>query len=154
MAFDAFLQIDGIDGESADDAHKGQIDVQSWSWGATNSGSVGSGGGGGSGKVAFQDFHITKAVDAASPPLMLACATGQHIKSAKLFVRKSSDGRDDYLVYTLTDVLVSSFGDHGASGEAPGEDVEFRYRRIEMAYTTASGKTVRAGWDLATNKKV
>ena len=153
MAFDAFLQIDGIDGEAADDAHKGQIDVQSWSWGATNSGSVGSGGGGGAGKVAFQDFHVTKAVDAASPSLMLACATGQHIKSAKLFIRRASGG-PDYLVYTLTDVLVSLFEEHGATGDAPGEDIAFRYRRVEMAYTTAGGQTMKASWDLATGKKV
>jgi len=43
---DYFLKIDGVDGESSDDKHKNQIDILSWSWGASNSGSMASGGGG------------------------------------------------------------------------------------------------------------
>ena len=35
-AFDAFLEIKGIDGESTADKHKGQIEIESWSWGATS----------------------------------------------------------------------------------------------------------------------
>ena len=51
-AVDYFLKIDGIDGESMDSTFAKNIDVQSWSWGETNSGSMSSGtGGGGVGKV-------------------------------------------------------------------------------------------------------
>ena len=32
-AFDYFLKLDGIPGESTDAKHKGEIDVLSWSWG-------------------------------------------------------------------------------------------------------------------------
>ena len=35
---DYFLKVKGIDGESADGKHKGEIDVESWSWGETQSG--------------------------------------------------------------------------------------------------------------------
>src|ERR1700722_2677078 len=59
-AVDYFLTLDGIKGESADDKHKGEIDIMSFSWGATNTGTHASGGGGGAGKVNFQDIHITK----------------------------------------------------------------------------------------------
>ena len=38
MAVDYFLKIDGIDGESNDSKHKGSIDVESWSWGETQTG--------------------------------------------------------------------------------------------------------------------
>jgi type VI secretion system secreted protein Hcp len=34
-AFDYFLKIDGIPGESTDSKHKDEIDVLSWSWGET-----------------------------------------------------------------------------------------------------------------------
>ncbi len=157
MASDYLLEIDGIEGESTDDRHKGAIEVQSWSWGASNPGSFGSGGGGGAGKVSVQDFHFTHRVDAASPLLFLRCATGQHIKSAKLFVRKTGGG-GEYLTYTFTDCLVSSFQDQGG-GEAPTEEIALAFRRIEMEYTVqdaagGSGRVVKAGWDLATNKKV
>jgi len=32
MAFDAFLKIEGIDGESTDDKHKKEIEVLSYHW--------------------------------------------------------------------------------------------------------------------------
>ncbi|MCU0504665.1 MAG: type VI secretion system tube protein Hcp [Chloroflexi bacterium] len=156
MASDYFLEIDGIEGESTDEAHRGAIEVQSWSWGASTPSSVGSGGLR-AGKVSIQDFHFTHRVDAASPTLFLRCASGQHIKSAKLFVRKAGGG-DEYLTYTFTDCLVSSFEDQGG-GDAPTEEIAMAFRKIEMEYTVldatgAAGKVVKGGWDLATNKKV
>ncbi len=42
---DYFLKFDGIKGESADAKHKDEIDVESWSFGETNT--VGGGGAGG-----------------------------------------------------------------------------------------------------------
>ena len=52
MAFDAFLKIDGIDGESTDKTHPGEIEISSFSWGVSNPSSVGGrGGGGGAGKA-------------------------------------------------------------------------------------------------------
>ena len=47
MAVDMFIKIDKIDGESKDAKHKNEIDVLSWSWGASQSGSFHVGGGGG-----------------------------------------------------------------------------------------------------------
>ena len=76
---DYFLKIEGVDGESTDDKHKGEIQLESWSVGGTNGGSFGSGGGSGSGKVALQDFHIVKKTDKASAKLLAACCTGQHL---------------------------------------------------------------------------
>ena len=58
-AVDYFLKIDGIQGESKADKHKDEIDIQSFSWGATQSGTFAGGGGGGAGKVSMQDFHFT-----------------------------------------------------------------------------------------------
>ena len=42
------------------------------------------GGGGGEGKASFHDFNFTHHVDKASPVLMKACATGEHIKEATI----------------------------------------------------------------------
>jgi type VI protein secretion system component Hcp len=44
MAVDMFLKIDGVKGESKDQAHTQEIDVFSWSWGMSNSGSAHRGG--------------------------------------------------------------------------------------------------------------
>ena len=66
---DFFLKIDGIEGESTDGKHKGEIDLLSWSWGETQSGAHAAGGGGGAGKVSMQDFHFTMTVNKATPKL-------------------------------------------------------------------------------------
>jgi type VI secretion system secreted protein Hcp len=51
MATDIFLKLDGLDGESSDHAHEKEIDVLSWSWGMTQSGSMHVAKGGGAGKA-------------------------------------------------------------------------------------------------------
>lgn len=159
-AVDYFLKIEGIDGESTDDKHKGEIEVQSWSWGATNAGTHGSGGGGGTGKVHFQDFSITKHVDKASPKLMLACASGEHIKKAVLTCRKAGKEQQEYLKITMSDVLISSFQDGSSHDEViPTDQLSINFAKIEYEYKPqkADGtldSAVKAGWDLATNKKV
>src|SRR3954471_6625325 len=107
MASDYLLEIDGIKGESKDDKHAGTIEISSFSWGATNSGSSASGTGGGAGKVSYQDIHFTTSVNKSSPLLMLACASGQHIKKAVLFVRKQGGDQQEFYTITLEDVLVS-----------------------------------------------
>lgn len=136
-AVDYFLKLDGIDGESTDRAHKGELDVLSFSWGVSNQGSS-TGGGGGAGKVSVHDISITKSVDKSSPKLMVHCATGKHIKSATLTVRRSAnrEGRNgvEYLVITLEDCLISSYqisGDGGGTAE-----------KIELSFSKLTMKTV------------
>ena len=47
MASDIFAKIGDIKGESRDAKHKDEIEVLSWSWGVTQTGSVTRGAGGG-----------------------------------------------------------------------------------------------------------
>ncbi|SPE33099.1 Protein hcp1 [Candidatus Sulfopaludibacter sp. SbA3] len=116
MAFDSFLKLDGIKGESADAKHKGEIDILSFSFGASQTGTHATGGGGGAGKVQIHDIQFTKKVDASSPLLFLNCASGAHIKEATLVVRKAGGQQLEFLKIKLTDVLISSVKPHG-SGE-------------------------------------
>jgi type VI secretion system secreted protein Hcp len=160
-AVDYFLKLDGIDGESADDKHKGEIDLLSFSWGATNTGTGGVGGGSGAGKVAMQDLHFTAKVNKSSPKLMLACATGQHIKSGIITCRKAGGDQQEFLKITLTDVLVSSYqvGGSGGSDIIPVEQVSLNFSKIEKEYKPQKpdgslDSPVKAGWDLKSNKKV
>jgi type VI secretion system secreted protein Hcp len=113
--FDAFLKLDGIKGESADAKHKGEIDISSFSWGLSQTGVQATGGGGGAGKVKAFDFAFVKKTDAASPLLMLNCASGAHIPTATFVVRKAGGEQLEYLKIKLTDVLVSSYKPHGSA---------------------------------------
>ena len=134
-ASDYFLKIDGVDGESSDQSHKGEISIESFSWGMSNSGSM-TGGGAGAGKVQFQDFHFTKTVDKSSPVLMEKVATGEHIKDVKLTVRKAGSDQQTYLVITLKEVMVSSYSASGSTGDAPVEEISLNFEKIEMEYIT------------------
>jgi type VI secretion system secreted protein Hcp len=135
-AVDFFLKFDGIKGESADAKHKDEIDIESWSWGETRGGSGAGGGGGGAGKVAMQDFHFVMRLNKASPALMKACATGQHIKMATLTSRKAGKDQQEYLIFKFHDVLVSSFQTGGSehSEVVPTDQVSFNFAKIEVEY--------------------
>ena len=158
---DYFLKIDGVDGESTDDKHKGEIELESWSFGGANSGSFSSGGGGGSGKVALHDFSFTKKVDKSTPKLFTAHATGEHLKTATLTARKAGKDQQEFLTVTLSPIIVSSYTNSGAAGSdiIPTESISFNFGKIELKYKPqkADGSLaaeVTGGWDVTTNKKV
>ena len=137
-AVDYFLKIDGIDGESTDDQHKGEIDLQSWSWGESQPGLVGgtsaSGGGGGAGKVSVHDMHFRKTVDKATPTLMVSTATGQHYPSATLTVRKAGGQQMEYFKVKLTDVLISSYQAGGTQGSVPTDSFSLNFAKIRTSF--------------------
>jgi type VI secretion system secreted protein Hcp len=160
-AVDYFLKLDGIEGEATADGHKGQIDLESWSWGESQSGTFAAGGGGGAGKVAMQDFHFVMKLNKASPKLFLACATGQHIKEGTLSCRKAGGKQEAFLQVKMSDLLVSSYQTGGSSHSdiVPTEQISLNFAKIEFEYKeqkadgSLSGK-VAAGYDLKAQKKL
>jgi type VI secretion system secreted protein Hcp len=159
---DYFLKIDGIDGESGDAAHKGEIHLESWSWGEQQSGThSGATGGGGAGKVQMNDFLFVMTVNKSSPKLMLACANGEHVKKAVLTCRKAGKEAQEFLKVTMSDLLVSSYQTSG-SGHAdilPTDQISLNYSKIEFEYKEQKadgtlGGAVKAGWDVKANKAV
>jgi len=152
---DYFLKLDGIDGESQDSKHKGDIELESFSWGASNAGTSAYGGGMGAGKVQMQDFHVVTRVNKASPKLMLACANGEHIKKAVLVCRKAGKDQQEYLKITFSDLLVSSFqtGGHAGSDVVPMDQVSLNFSKIEFEYKPQQpdgtlGAVVKSQYDL------
>ena len=158
---DYFLKLDGIDGESQDKKHKGEIDIQSYSMGVTQDGTFSSGGGGGAGKASFQDIHFTKVYDKSSPKLMEACASGKHIGKATFIARKAGGEQEEYLKIEFGDVLISSYQSGGSSGSdvLPTDQFSMNYGKISKEYKeqTAKGSlggSVKAGWNLKENAKL
>jgi type VI secretion system secreted protein Hcp len=157
-----FLKLDGIAGESTHVAHKGEIDVEAWSVGVSRDAPPGGGGGGGgAGKADFDDFHFVSRLSKASPPLLLACATGSHLKEALLSGVKQSESAKgtEFLKYRLADVQVSSFHQSGAEDDGgPVDQFSLSYSKIEVTYTPTTetgkaGKSVKVGYDLKSAKK-
>jgi len=160
MAVDYFLKLDGIKGESADAKHKDEIDIESFSWGLTQSGAHGAGGGAGAGKVSMQDFHFVMRINVASPSLMKSCATGEHIKLATLTCRKAGKDQQEFLTIKMTDVLISSYQTGGSEGaDIPFDQVSLNFSKIEVDYkqqrrdgTLGPGATF--GFDIKSNKSL
>jgi type VI secretion system secreted protein Hcp len=159
-AADYFLKIDGIEGESKDTKHPSELEIESFSWGATQSGSFSSQGGGGAGKVSMQDFHFVVKNGKASPKLMEACATGQHIKQSLLTCRKAGGKQEEYLKVKFSDCLISSFQTGGSGSDIlPLDQISFNFSKLEYEYfeQKADGSlagVVKTGYDLKANKKL
>jgi type VI secretion system secreted protein Hcp len=157
-AFDYFLKIDGIEGESADATHKGEIDLESWAWGESHAHSPGTGGG--VGKVTMNDFTFTTKVSKASPRLFLACAEGSHIKAAWLTARRGAGKAAEYfLKWRFSDLLISSYRTGAVANEAPVDGISFNFAKIEVEYKEqrpdgSFGADFKAGWDIKANQKI
>src|SRR3954471_17502597 len=154
MPFDYFLRIDGIAGESTDAKHQGEIAVQTFLWGETQSAPP-LGGGGGAGKLSAGPLIVTARASKASPPLLLACATGQHLKSAVLSARRAGGGKGqfEFLTISLNDVLITSFEVNATADGGPMDEVSLAFAQIVVEYREqkpdgSAGTVARAGWDL------
>ena len=161
MSSDYLLEIDGIKGESADKKKPATIEIESFSWGVTQTGSHSGGSGGGAGKASFQDVHFTTKVNKSSPLLFQASAEGKHIKKAVLFVRKAGGEQQDYYQITMSDLLISSYQSGGSSSGTnaiPTDQFSVNFTKIEFSYQPqkADGTldtAVKASWNLKENTK-
>lgn len=152
MAFEYFLKLEGIEGESQRKGYEKQIEVEVFEWGEINPGSSG----GGSGKVEMEDFQLVMRSSKASPELFLVCASGQHLKSAVLTALRLGKKSAIAMRWTLSDVLVSSYQIGGAAVEdaPPQEHIGLSFAKIEVEYFPLSGTPLKAGWDRKKNQKI
>src|SRR5215211_147971 len=144
MAVDMFLKITDVKGESKDKSHAGEMEIESFSWGATQLGTSSHGTGAGGGKVSMNDFHFVMRNNSASPTLFLFCANGKHLKDAVLTCRKAGGTQQNFLVVTMSDVLISSYQTGGSqAGEVPMDLISLNYSKMEIDYLaqTAQGTT-------------
>jgi len=126
MAIDVFLKIDGIEGESQDSKHKGEIDVISWSFGITNSEK---------GRARLEDFQVVKAIDLSSPAIFDAVCGGDHIKSAELILRKAGKEQQEFYKVVMEDVIITRQTPATGPGDAlPMEQIALNFAKVEINY--------------------
>ncbi len=141
-AVDMFLQIPGIDGEVTATAHKGWIDIQSWSWGVSQTATAGGGSGGAVGRL---KGHVTliKRIDKTTPLLFKRCSDGTVLPL--ITVELARPGGPTYLKYELNEVLVSSITHGDLDGDGvPDEELQLDFTGAKLTYTQldATGKPV------------
>jgi type VI secretion system secreted protein Hcp len=176
-ASDIYLKIEGIPGESADADHRGEIEVLSWSFGASQPASPRFGGAAASGRAAQGApvtppqgpgaVSVSKPYDPSSAKLVQACAQGKHFPKATLSVRKAGGGQQEYLTYELENVMVSSYslsspggassGGASSGGDRPMESLSLNYTKITYKTSddkSGAGAAGKAGYDVAPAKKI
>lgn len=139
---DCFLEINGIEGESTDDAHPNTIEIQTYQFGSVTT----RGGGIGDGLEPIPSVHdmlITAYSSSASPLLFKASLQGRLFSNddfnnppIKLFCRIAGGDQEDYLIIGLDDVLISSF-DHGNAhdpDDAPLDRFSLSFGRLTVGY--------------------
>ena len=134
-AVDYFLKLDGIEGESTSDRHKGWIDVLSWSWGVSSATSSGAGSGARVGKSCPTDVALTKLVDKATPPLIGGAAGGTVIPNAILIGMRAGEKQQEFLKVEMKNVFVSSYSTGGSGGgDTPVDSVALKFDSMTVSY--------------------
>ena len=162
--FDAFIKIDGVEGESTDAKHKGWIELIQYGMGVKQniSTTASSAGGATAERADFDSFVFSKLIDKSSPLLMLACAAGTHINEIKIELYRAGPDKIKFMEYKLKNSLIRSVLTSSADPNHgfPVELVKINFGKIEWCYVQqkrrggwASGN-IAAGWDLQRNCKV
>ena len=158
MAIDSFLKLGTLKGESVVKGFEDQMQILSWGWGMTQTGTMHSASGGGAGKVDVHDLQVTKYIDAASPTIALACSKGTHFDTAVLTMRKAGGTALEYVTLTLTDVIVSSYSCSAQAGEDMLKDtVALNFGKYKYSYQPQDNKGAKKGgaieatYDIAKN---
>ncbi|NOY76009.1 MAG: type VI secretion system tube protein Hcp [Kiritimatiellaeota bacterium] len=173
MALDAFIQIEGIEGESTDDKHKNWIEVDSYCLGAkqASSGKVSTGGSMTASRTELKPFTFTHVIDKATPKLQEACTKGSNLKKVTFEVcRASAGGQTVFFQVTMINVTLiraelagtpnaDPVGDSilPSGTELPTEEIELLPMKITWKYTEtkkdgAKGGSIEANWDQSLNK--
>ena len=134
MATDIFAKIGDIKGESTDNKHKDEVEVLSYSLGVTNPAHIGTGGGGGAGRATFQDLSLVHKIDKASPQLLQACATGEHLKEATITFRKAGKGQQEFLIVKMNDVIITGVVQSAPSSETGSETVSLEFAKVDWEF--------------------
>lgn len=159
-AFDVFIKIGDIKGESTDAKHPEWVVLDSVQWGVSRAISppVGSGGDREGSLPAFSELTLSKRVDSSSPALFLNAVGGSGPIGTVTLELVDTGTRAVFYRLTLSNVMVSSQSHSGAAGgDVPHESVSLNFTKIKIEYfkMDAKGGVVAVpavGYDLALAK--
>lgn len=94
----------------------------------------------------FGDNNLRFLADAssASPLLFAKATTGEHIAEGTLAVRKGKSSTD-YLVYKMTDIVISSYQSYGNQDNDPLDEVVLSYATLEITHNDST--PMKKGWN-------
>eukprot|EP01026_Neomeris_dumetosa_P070768 TRINITY_DN70904_c0_g1_i8.p2 TRINITY_DN70904_c0_g1~~TRINITY_DN70904_c0_g1_i8.p2 ORF type:complete len:168 (+),score=10.91 TRINITY_DN70904_c0_g1_i8:251-754(+) len=161
MAFDVYMQCEGIPGEALDEKHKDWIKLLAFSHNVSQPQREGrdQGAVGATGRVQHGDFITTKHMDKASPKFNIHCCKNQTIPKITIELCQAGGDQQTYMKYVMENVQITSIAPGGSynSGDIPTETLSFNYDKITWTYTQLDPDTnqpkgnTESHWDLRTN---
>ena len=176
MAFEAYLYIDGVRGDStseiglspdkrvAKSAGGGPIEIKSYGLSlemplvenrsATGAVTVG--------RANFAEFETAKSLDVSTGALLFYCLSGKHIKQAVVAVYRATDEGGDgkptlYMQAIYNNIVITEVGVSGGGDEMPSETLKFNYGNVKLVYYKTSPTTGKSEglaefhWDRVAN---
>ena len=137
MPMTGYMKLPDIAGESRRDGHEEEIDIMSIDWHMAQTSNTQIGSGRTSSRATVNPIGITKIYDASSPYLALACMQGKSFDEVVISFRQDSgDAHLDYLIITLTNVVISSYSLNGtAMGEEINDAISLSFETVNVKYT-------------------
>ncbi len=146
MAAGIFINMgNGIKGESGQAGHIDEIVASSLQWGVGRGVSGFANGSRETSSPSFSEMVFTKTFDLASNDLSKAASNATNFPEIVITLRKETGGEGlDYLVYTLTNVLISGYS-VSSGGMTPSESVSLNYTTIKSTYKKLADDHSEAG---------
>jgi type VI secretion system secreted protein Hcp len=143
-AYDLFVFVEGIPGESIDGQHEDWIDGLAYHSDSQYDPATR--------QVSFGDIGMVKKVDRASPGLNAHAASVRRIPRVVFDFVESSGSGQLFLQITLEGVRVKKVAAYGSPGsEYLTERVAFAFERITWEYWPLNGDPVKLTWDALRN---
>lgn len=160
LKFEGYSGSSGITGESADASHKGEIEIESFSWGAHQTLNIGSSSSGaGAGRVDMLEASFVARSSSATPSMFQACCSGVAYQSVTLSIRKAGGTQQEYLKVIFKLVAFADFRHIGVTGVdlIPRDEFRLAYGGVQINYSTqtsngALSSPIKKGWDFTLNK--
>jgi type VI secretion system secreted protein Hcp len=139
-----FLKMQDVTGEAADEDHKGEIEVVSWSWGMQTPRTTPHAPA--AGRLSVSELEIVKRVDQSSATLMKFLRNNKVSDLAKLTVRKAGQKPLEYFSIEMSNVRVTSLRNTSEASELV-ERLTLAFDKVKVTYTPQSTKGAKAGGD-------
>jgi type VI secretion system secreted protein Hcp len=164
MATDFFLKVERmaggmIAGESVDPTHKGEIELQSFTWALHQPIIIGNGStGSGAGRASSAGITFVSRVSSATPLLVNACCAGVPL-NVTLTARKAGGTQQNYYKIVFTNAAFSDYRSSATYGtdEIPRDEFTLVYGTCYFEYSPQDPKTgglasaIKSGWDFIKN---
>jgi type VI secretion system secreted protein Hcp len=144
MAYQGYLRLPDIRGESRRSGHEDEIEVHGVAWDVAQSPAGRAGRGRTRARADVGPIVLWKRYDASSPYLVLAAMQGRAFDAARLALTGPGEATDPYLQITLENCLVAAYGIvappeaelHGGRGDPlpPLERIALDFERIVVRY--------------------